>query len=96
MKNHKYISSIGMEYYWFACMYIRMQEQTGTLPPYALVQTTQTHITENEFTELEARNVLKEITYREFVLAYERAQVIMDSMVTFPSTSPRHSKIILK
>jgi hypothetical protein len=88
MKNHKYISRIGMEYYWYGCMYIRMQPSTATLPPYALIQTTQTPFTEKEFEELGARNVLKEIEYQEFLKAYERAVEITETISSFINASP--------
>lgn len=88
MKNHKYISGIGMEYYWYGCMYIRMQPNTATLPPYALIQTIQTPSTEKEFEELEARNVLKEIDYQEFLKAYERASEILETISLFINASP--------
>lgn len=92
-KNHKYISGIGMQYYWYGCMYIRMQEQTGLMPPYALIQTTQTPFTDKEFEELEARDVLKEIEFKEFLKAHERAVEIVDLMVHFPLSLPSHSQI---
>ena len=82
MKAHKYLSPIGLQYYWYGDFYIRLQHAThpSILPPYALIQSSQTVNTEREFDELKERNALEPLSEKGFHAAYNEAKSIMDAL----------------
>jgi len=80
--SHKYISSTG-EYYFFNDFYIRIQEPNfpTTIGNYALIQSSRTINTENEFEFFKEKGLLVKITKKEFIEAFERANLILRNLL---------------
>ena len=80
--SHKYISSTG-EYYFFKDFYIRIQEHSlpTTIGSYALIQSSRTVNTEKEFEFLKKHGLLVEISKQEFIVAFERANLILITLL---------------
>jgi len=81
--NHKYISTIGIEYYWFGQLYIRIQEGTTTLlPDYALISTSASFYAKEEFKQIQKSGKLEEINQEEFLAAKKRAISIINKIIS--------------